>query len=85
MTYSKNGHIYEMRIGSRVQVARGKAYMTAGGLKASQIAFNPKTGRYVSRKKSAWGKTHGKKRLEKAGYALFKKGAPGVVRTIRKA
>ena len=83
MTFNKNGKNYESRIGSRVQVARGKAYMTSGGLKASDISFNSKTGRYVTRKKSAWGKKHGKKQLEQAGYGLFTKGGPGKVRKIR--
>jgi hypothetical protein len=84
MTFSKGGKTYETRVGSRVQVARGKAYMTSGGLKASDISFNSKTGRYVSKRKSAWGKKHGKKQLERAGYGLFTKGSPGTVRKIRK-
>lgn len=82
MVYSKNGKIYELRIGSRVQVARGAAYKTSGGLKAADITFNSKTGRYVSKRKSAWGKKHGKKRLEAAGYGLFKKGAVGHVTKV---
>lgn len=83
MTFSKGGKTFDTRIGSRVQVARGKAYMTSGGLKSSDISFNSKTGRYVSKRKSAWGKKHGKKQLERAGYGLFAKGAPGSVRKIR--
>lgn len=78
------GRNYEMTVGSRVQVARGKAYKTSGGLKAADIMFNPKTGRYVSKRKHMWGKNQGKSQLAKAGYALFTKGAPGVVRKISK-
>lgn len=73
---------FEMLVGSRVQVARGKAYKTSGGLTASDIMFNPKTGRYVSKRKHLWGKRNGKQQLAQAGYALFTKGGPGVVRTI---
>lgn len=86
MTYvdKRTGRAYETRIGSRVQVARGKAYMTSGGLRASQIAFNAKTGRYVSKKKSEWGKKHGKRQLADAGYGLFKPGRVGQVGRVSK-
>lgn len=75
----RTGKGYEMRIGSRVQVKRGVAYKTSGGLKAGDIMVTDK-GRYVSRKKHEWGKKKGGKQLEKAGYKLFKKGTVGRVR-----
>lgn len=74
-----NNKVFEKRIGSRVEVKRGKAYMTSGNLKANDIIVNS-AGRYVSAAKHAWGKTQGKKQLEDSGYALFNKGAPGVVK-----
>lgn len=76
---SKTGRVYESRIGSRVQVKRGKAYMTSGGLKASDIVINA-GGRYVSAKKHHWGKHHGKRQLSDAGYEFFKPGAAGKAR-----
>lgn len=79
-----NGRTYQMNIGSRPQVKRGVAYQTSGNLKAGDIIVS-KQGRYVSRKKSNWGKEHGKKQLADAGYALFSAGAPGVARKIGKA
>ena len=82
-THKKTGKEYEMRIGSKLLVKRGKAHRTSGGLVAKDIVVT-KAGRYVSRKKSEHMKKHGKKQFEKAGYALFSKGAPGEVRRIRK-
>lgn len=76
----RTGKIYEARIGSRVQVKRGKACMTSGGLRAGDIMVTSK-GRYVSKAKSEWGKKHGKKQLADAGFGMFTKGAPGVVKT----
>ena len=80
-----SGKIYEQRIGSRVQVKRGKAYKTSGGLTAQDIVINS-AGRYVSAAKHAWGKKHGRRQLEDNGYAMFEPGTPGRVekRTKRK-
>jgi len=78
----KAGRVYESRIGSRVQVKRGKAYMTSGGLKARDILINA-NGRYVSAKKHHWGKKHGKRQLADAGYELFGSGSAGRVRRRR--
>lgn len=79
--HRRTGKVYEQRIGSRVQVKRGKAFMTSGGLMASGI-IQTKAGRYVSKVKSEWGKKHGKKQFEQSGYALFGKGGPGEVRKM---
>lgn len=80
---SKSGKAYEMRIGTRVQVKRGKAYKTSGGLTAKDIVVNS-AGRYVSAAKHAWGKKHGKKQLADAGYDMFTSGSAGKVRKVRK-
>lgn len=77
-----NGRNYAMVNGSRAQVGHGTAYKTTGGLTRSKLKFNPKTNRWVSLRKHKWGKTEGKQQFARAGYALFSKGAPGVVRTI---
>ena len=53
--FEHKGKIYESLLGSCVQVKRGKAYVTSGGLKARGILINS-TGRYVSASKYAWGK-----------------------------
>lgn len=80
MTYTaRNGRTYAQREGSRVQVARGVAYQTSGGLVAKDIMFNSKTGRYVSKRKHEWGKKKGKSQLAAAGYGLFTKGSAGNV------
>lgn len=79
-----NGKAYEARVGSRVQVKRGKAYQTSGGLLSGDIIVNA-NGRYVSAKKSAWGKKHGSKRLAEAGYGLFRPGGVGTVTPVRGA
>lgn len=84
MVYKNNGREYEMRIGKRCQVYRGKAYMTSGGLTKADLAFNSKTGRYVSKVKSAHMKKHGKAQLERAGYGLFKPGQVGQVTRVVK-
>jgi len=55
--------------GSRVQVYRGVAYKTSGGLTKKNI-FKNKRGRYVSLKKHKTAKKD--KRLEKAGYKTSK-------------
>lgn len=81
--HKTTGKAYEQRIGSRVQVKRGKAHRTSGGLLANDILVT-KAGRYVSKVKSEYMKKHGKKQFENAGYALFSKGVPGEVRKIRK-
>lgn len=78
------GRNYENLVGSRAQVGHGTAYKTSGNLTRRDLKFNPKTGRWVSLRKHNWGKTQGKRQLERAGYALFPKGAPGVVRAIGK-
>lgn len=84
MVYKKrDGREYEMYIGSRVLVKRGKAYMTSGGLKAGDI-FVTKDGRYVSRKKHEWGVKKGKRQLSDAGYELFAPGTPGRVSKRRR-
>jgi len=55
--------------GSRVQVYRGVAYKTSGGLTKKNL-FKNKRGRYVSLKKHKTAKKD--KRLEKAGYKTQK-------------
>lgn len=78
---TKTGKIYEKRIGSRVEVKRGKAYKTSGGLKTNDIIIN-KHGRYVSAAKHRWGRKHGSRQLGDAGYDLFTPGDVGTVRRI---
>ena len=65
----KSGKSYSMLEGSRVQVYRGVAYKTSGGLTKKNL-FKNKRGRYVSLKKHKTAKKD--KRLEKAGYKTQK-------------
>lgn len=67
--YVVKGKSYPMLEGSRVQVYRGVAYKTSGGLTKKDIYKN-KRGRYVSLKKHKTAKKE--KRLEKAGYKTEK-------------
>ena len=79
--YHVHGRSYKQLVGSRMQVANGTAYKTTYGkdaLKKKDIVKN-KWGRYVSRKKSAWGKKRGLKQLRLAGYTT-KKGKFGAVK-----
>ena len=74
--YHVHGKTYPELIGSRVQVLRGNAYKTSGGLTAKDLVMN-KHGRVVSLKKHKTAKKE--KRLEKAGYG-YKKGQFGYVK-----
>jgi hypothetical protein len=84
---NKNG-VYEIKdkkypelIGSRIQVLRGNAYKTSGGLLAEDLIMN-KHGRVVSAIKHKTAKKE--RRLEKAGY-FTQKGKFGFVkRSTRK-
>lgn len=67
--YVVHGKSYPILEGSRVQVYRGVAYKTSGGLTKKNIYKN-KRGRYVSLKKHKTAKKE--KRLEKAGYKTKK-------------
>ena len=77
----KSGKSYPMLEGSRVQVYRGVAYKTSGGLTKKNL-FKNKRGRYVSLKKHKTAKKD--KRLEKAGYKT-QKGKFGSTKTSKKA
>ena len=78
--YVVKGKSYPMLEGSRVQVYRGVAYKTSGGLTKKDIYKN-KRGRYVSMKKHKTAKKE--KRLEKAGYKT-EKGKFGSKKTSKK-
>ena len=78
--YVVKGKSYPMLEGSRVQVYRGVAYKTSGGLTKKDIYKN-KRGRYVSLKKHKTAKKE--KRLEKAGYKT-EKGKFGSKKTSKK-
>ncbi len=72
-----------MVVGSRAQVWHGTADKTSGGLTKKDLTFNKKTGRIVSKRKSALGKK-ALSHLVKAGYkakkgqfTLFKKSKKG--------
>lgn len=67
--YVVKGKSYPMLVGSRVQVHRGVAYKTTGGLTKKDIYKN-KRGRYVSLKKFKTAKKE--RRLENAGYKTVK-------------
>ncbi len=58
-----------LTVGSRAQVMRGTAKHTTGGLEKKDLKYS-KTGRIVSKKKSALAKKQ--KHLEKAGYTTVK-------------
>ena len=79
--YHIKGKKYPELFGSRIQVLRGSAYKTAGGLVASDLMMN-KHGRVVSVLKHKTAKKE--RRLEKAGY-FTQKGKFGFVkRSTRK-
>lgn len=79
--YQIKGKSYPELIGSRIQVLRGNAYKTAGGLLADDLIMN-KHGRVVSALKHKTAKKE--RRLEKAGY-FTQKGKFGFVkRSTRK-
>lgn len=60
-----------MVVGSRAQVWHGTADKTSGGLTKKDLTFNKKTGRIVSKRRSALGKK-ALSRLVKAGYKAKK-------------
>ena len=74
--YHIHGKTYPELVGSRIQVLRGNAYKTTGGLTTKDLVMN-KHGRVVSLKKHNTAKKE--KRLEKAGYG-YKKGQFGYVK-----
>ena len=67
---------YKLRVGSRAQVMRGTAKMTAGGLGKRQLKYN-KSGKIVSRRASNVARKANK--LVKAGY-ITQKGVFGVTK-----
>jgi hypothetical protein len=75
----RSSRTYDKMVGSKVEVKRGVAHHTSGGLRAKDI-MRLRDGRHVSKKKHMWGKRHGLKQLREAGYAPFRKGQAGVVR-----
>ena len=74
--YMIKGKKYPELFGSRIQVFRGNAYKTTGGLTADDLIMN-KHGRVVSAAKHKTAKKE--KRLQKAGY-YTKKGQFGYVK-----
>ena len=64
--YHIHGKTYTSLVGSRAMVFHESAYKTSGGLKKCDLIQNNKTGRIVSKVKSAEAKKS--RRLEKAGY-----------------
>jgi hypothetical protein len=79
--YVIKGKKYPELFGSRVQVVRGNAYKTSGGLLKNDLIVN-KSGRYVSAIKSR--KAKKERRLEKAGYFTEKGKFGSVKRKTRK-
>ena len=79
--YHVNGKSYKYLVGKRQQVANGTAYKTTYGKDAlfKKDIIKNKWGRYVSAKKSKWGKKRGLKQLRLAGYTA-KKGKFGAVK-----
>tara|TARA_Y100001935_G_C16986696_1_gene351448 strand:- start:173 stop:517 length:345 start_codon:yes stop_codon:yes gene_type:complete len=79
--YHVNGKSYKNLVGSRKMVATGSAYKTTYGKDAlfKKDIIKNKWGRYVSAKKSKWGKKRGLKQLRLAGYTA-KKGKFGAVK-----
>ena len=75
--YHIKGKKYPELFGSRIQVFRGNAYKTTGGLTADKLIMN-KHGRIVSAAKHKTAKKE--KRLLKAGFGT-KKGKFGYVKT----
>ena len=74
--YDIKGKKYPELFGSRVQVVRGNAYKTSGGLLKNDLMMN-KNGRIVSALKHKTAKKE--KRLEKAGY-FAEKGKSGFIK-----
>jgi hypothetical protein len=74
--YHIGGVKYPELFGSRIQVFRGSAYKTEGGLTKDKLMVN-KHGRIVSKLKHTTAKKE--RRLEKAGY-FAKKGKFGYVK-----
>ena len=74
--YHIKGKTYPELFGSRIQVLRGSAYKTAGGLLAADLMMN-KHGRVVSALKHKTAKKE--RRLEKAGF-FTEKGKFGFVK-----
>ena len=74
--YLIKGKKYPELFGSRIQVFRGNAYKTTGGLTANDLIMN-KYGRIVSAVKHKTAKKE--KRLQKAGF-FTKKGQFGYVK-----
>ena len=68
--YHANGQKFKDLIGTRAMVYHGTAYKTSGGLTKSDLIQNNKTGRIVSKVKSAEAKKT--RRLDKAGYTPVK-------------
>ena len=81
---SPEGEPFEQRIGSRVLVKRGTAYMTPGGLTADGIVVT-KDGRYVAKSRHEHGMKHGLAQFARAGYKPFQKGQVGVVSRVTKS
>ena len=52
MVYTNNGIVYKQATGSRALVWHGVAHHTSGYLTKSDLKFNKKTGRIVSKAKS---------------------------------
>lgn len=79
--YHVHGKSYKYLVGKRQQVANGTAYKTTYGKDAlfKKDILKNKWGRYVSAKKSRWGKKRGLKQLRLAGYTT-KKGKFGAVK-----
>ena len=64
--YHVNGKAYPILKGSRAQVWHETAYKTTGGLTKTQLHYNSKTGRIVSKKKHKTAKRD--RVLSKLGY-----------------
>lgn len=81
MVYTDHrGNAYDARVGTRAQVMHGTAYKTTGGKTRSAFKYN-KHGRIVAKSRS---NKNMLKRLTDAGYAPFRKGAPGEVKRTAK-
>lgn len=68
--YHAGGQKFKELVGTRAMVFHGTAYKTSGGLTKSDLQQNNKTGRIVSKIKSA--EARKTRRLEKAGYKPVK-------------
>jgi hypothetical protein len=79
-------------IGSKLQVFRGNALKTIGGLTKKHLKKNPKSGKVVSIKKFVSGKTNGwikavseaRQKLKIKGFVILNKGVEGT-RLYKKA